>query len=160
MKNPNEVIGSFMIGIGAFILHPTEEKILLIKRASDVYTNNWEIVYGRINQGEELIDALHREVKEEVGLEVEIVRLLRLWHVYRGEKKVENEIFGTTFVCRAQKDAVTISEEHSEFAWVKPQDALAMIQLSGIKLDFQIFMNDSFAKKIVFTDLEEGMTTV
>ena len=153
MKNPNEVIGKFMIGVGALILHPTENKILLIRRDSELNRGTWEFVFGRINQGEELLEALHREVDEEAGIQVTVTKLLRIWHIYRGEKRDENECFGATFVCRALSAKVTISDEHSAFTWVSPKGALELITIAGIKKDVELFLKPDKKAQVILTDI-------
>jgi 8-oxo-dGTP diphosphatase len=160
MKNPDEVIGKFMLGIGAIIEHPTENKILLIRRAAEFETGRWEFVYGRINQGEELLSALRREIIEEVGLQVTVKSMLRMWHGYRGAEAAENEIFGITFVCTALSATPILSEEHNKFSWTTLDEAREMITAFGIKKDFELYLSKPDGNQVIFTDLREGVTTL
>ncbi|MBO8183192.1 MAG: NUDIX hydrolase [Archaeoglobus sp.] len=59
-----------LVGVGAVILE--ENRILLIKRASEPNKGLWSVPGGLVRLGERLEDALKREVKEETGLEVEV----------------------------------------------------------------------------------------
>ncbi|NMB56656.1 NUDIX hydrolase [Candidatus Beckwithbacteria bacterium] len=47
-----------------------EEKVLLAKRARDPYKDCWDLIGGFVETGETLEEALVREVKEEVNLDV------------------------------------------------------------------------------------------
>lgn len=57
-----------------------DEKILLVKqKVSD--KRNWSLPGGKLEQGETIEQGIIREMKEETGLDVEIVRLLYLCDV-------------------------------------------------------------------------------
>ena len=60
------------------VLIEREGKILMIKRAKeDVAPGFWTPVTGSVESGEKIIEAVHREVKEEVGLTIEPLK--ELW---------------------------------------------------------------------------------
>lgn len=50
------------------------DKFLIIKRGNKPYKDMWSIPGGKVNFGEHMIDALKREIKEETGLEIEVVK--------------------------------------------------------------------------------------
>lgn len=135
-------IGQFMIGVGCVMEHRSTGKILcLLRDRANFQKGEWELMYGRIDQHEELFEALRREVKEETGLVgFSIERLLRVWHFYRGEKKPETEIHGFTFHCLIDTQEVTLSSEHAEYRWLKPSEALELIKVPGIREDVRFFI--------------------
>ena len=143
VMSDNKKIGQFMFGAGAIIEHPTEQKILITKRQNTSQANHeWELVYGRVDNFEELFAGLKREVFEETGLkDLKIKKALRLWHFFRGEKLKETEIYGVTFICQAQTDQVKLNHEHSDFAWVSPEEACQRIKVNGIKQDVELYIN-------------------
>jgi 8-oxo-dGTP diphosphatase len=49
-------------------------RVLLARRAREPYAGLWDTVGGFLDEGEDPLDGLHREVLEETGLEVEIGR--------------------------------------------------------------------------------------
>ena len=137
-------VGRFMVAGGAIIELRDTGKILINQRNSnlDWQPNEWEIVYGRIDQFEGLEKGLRREVKEETGIgDLEILSILTTWHIFRGtEKSAENEVIGITFYCRTQTEVVRLSKEHSSYRWVEPQDALNLISIDGVRRDVEKFI--------------------
>lgn len=156
---PEQKIGRFMVAVGCIMQHEPTGKILCLKReGSDFQKGEWELMYGRIDQHEELLDGLRREVFEETGIQdFSIIRLLRLWHFYRGEKIAEKELHGFTFHCTTTSQEVTLSPEHSEFAWLDPAEALEKIAVPGIKMDVQVFMDQSRAGQIAISGVNQTM---
>lgn len=63
-----------MIGVAALILK--EGRMLLIKRSQEPSKGMWSIPGGRLELGETVSEAVKREVLEECGVQIEIVRFL------------------------------------------------------------------------------------
>jgi 8-oxo-dGTP diphosphatase len=114
-------IGKFYGGIGALIWSPKIERYLLLRRSplKDYGAGAWECVTGRVDQGEGFEEALHREVMEELGVQVEVMAMLGTTHFYRGAPVPENELIGVVFLCTLEDPAaIHISPEHSEARWL------------------------------------------
>jgi len=60
-----------IVGVGAIIMH--EGKLLLVKRGVEPGKGRWSIPGGVVELGERVRDAVVREVKEECGLDIEVV---------------------------------------------------------------------------------------
>ncbi|MGC9346765.1 MAG: NUDIX domain-containing protein [Anaerolineae bacterium] len=128
-------IGRFQGGVGALIWSPDKAAYLLLRRseAKDFAPGVWECVTGRVDQGEGFEDAVRREVREELGVEVEIDFVLGTTHFYRGAKVAENELIGIVYHCSlADADAVVLSQEHSELRWVTHDEATAMLSDASV----------------------------
>lgn len=136
-------VGRFMVAVGAVVVN-TKGQILLIKRSSklDWHPGEWEIMYGRIAQHEDAQRGLAREVQEELGIEVVAGSPLTCWHIYRGhEESAHNELIGITFLATTEQLEIKLSEEHEEYRWVSPQEALDLIKVEGIKRDINAYIN-------------------
>jgi 8-oxo-dGTP pyrophosphatase MutT (NUDIX family) len=123
-------IGRFYAMIGALIRDPHSGKYLVLRRSAekDVGAGEWECVTGRVDQGEGYPEALHREVMEELGVDVQIDFILRTEHFYRGEQKPENEMVGVLYCCSIDNpEAIQTSWEHSETRWVTPDEAAELL---------------------------------
>lgn len=153
MNDAERKIGRFMVAAGAVIEHSETGQILIVKRTDNFHKDEWEITYGRIDQFEDIDEGLKREIMEETGItEVEIKKLLRVWHIFRGEELAEKEVFGFTFYCQTLQDQVSLSSEHSEYAWVTPVEALKIIKEPGIKKDVEFFMANKGNSSLALVD--------
>ena len=123
-------IGRFLCGIAALIWDPATDKYLLLRRAEskDFGARLWECPTGRVDQGESFTDAVHREVREEIGAEVRIEFIIGTTHFYRGHEIPENELNGVIFGCSlASSGQVAFGEEHSEMGWLTAEQAYALL---------------------------------
>lgn len=101
-------------------------KILLLRDAGVGDHANakgmWDVPGGRMEAGETPRDALAREVREELGIEIEpsIARPFHvgLWGV--GGDKVNNPIIGIFYLVPMGDATITLSGEHQEMAWIDP----------------------------------------
>ncbi len=78
-----------VIGVGGIIFH--DRSVLLVKRAQEPGLGQWSLPGGAVELGETLVDALRREILEEVSIEVEIGGLVRVLDkiLYDREEKVQ-----------------------------------------------------------------------
>lgn len=109
--------------LAGIIIH--DDKVLLLQRNhnEDVYPDMWELPSGKKEFLEGHNKALLREVKEESGLNVEIVMPVSVFD-YKIEKS--GEIFDSVqinFLLKSIGDLrVVLSDEHQAFAWLSLAD--------------------------------------
>lgn len=119
-------IGRFSAGVAALVWCPADGRYLLLQRSAskDFGGGAWECVTGRVDQGEGFTRAVCREVREELGVEVQVDFILGTMHFYRGPATPENELVGVQFCCSLADPAlIHISAEHSIYRWVTAAEA-------------------------------------
>lgn len=137
--------GKFMIGIGAIIEHSRSGKILLLHRSPsiDFASDQWDDVGGRMRQFETPEEALHREVKEETGLnDVKIVKPIDISHYFRGDKIADNEMIVITYWCETTSSEIILSTEHDSYQWVSPEEALSLVEDPPLKRNILRFIEE------------------
>lgn len=125
MNSTDAPIGRFYAGIAAVIWARPTEQYLLLKRSEekDFGSGVWECVTGRVNQGEGFEDTVYREVREEIGRDVQIDFVVGTTHFYRGDRP-EDELVGVVFFCTMGQAAdISLSPEHSTYRWVTVSEA-------------------------------------
>lgn len=112
-----------------------EQGRLLTLRRSDTDVRRplqWDLPGGFLDEGEEFVDGVRREIKEEAGLDVGEIELIfsktevRDW---KDEKKTHtsNVVF-MFYKTQAKSTNVEISYEHTEFKWMTPNEALTQFE--------------------------------
>ena len=106
-------------------------RVLALRRTADTRCPGaWEPVHGHIEAGEEPHDAALREVREETGLAVERLYVVRVQPFYlRKVRAVEMAIVFAAFV--AEPAEVTTAIEHDAHAWLTVDEALARYGFPG-----------------------------
>jgi 8-oxo-dGTP diphosphatase len=116
MNRFNNVI----FGQKAFIIK--DNKVLIIKRkAVDIFGGMWDVPGGKLEDEETLFKGISREIKEETGLSLTKILLVLSTSKFNSSKGDRPVIFRNIYLCSAEGE-VTLSKEHSEFIWVKPED--------------------------------------
>ncbi len=111
-----------------------DKKFLLTKRVDKNSHNNnkWQIPGGGLEFGEKPEKTLKREIKEELGVEIKIIKLI---------PKIFSENFGDyqlifiNYLCQLknEKSTIALNEEASEYGWFTPQQAENLVCLTKVK---------------------------
>ena len=105
-----------LVSVAALVTNE-EGKILLVNSP----WRGWEYPGGLIEPGETFQQALHREIREEAGVEVEITGFVGIC------KNVERDIVNIDFICRYVSGELTPSEESTEVIWADEEEAFRLI---------------------------------
>jgi nucleoside triphosphatase len=111
--------------VGAIILNK-EGKMLLVK--SSKWFDKFVIPGGHIELGERMVDAVKREIKEEIGLDIEVIEMLEIQEaVFNPEFAKRKHFIFIDFLAKCKNDNVIVdNDEITDFKWVYPKEALNM----------------------------------
>ncbi|MFQ6134783.1 MAG: NUDIX domain-containing protein [Nitrososphaerales archaeon] len=109
--------------VGALVVHESGE-ILLVR--SYKWRNLLSVPGGHIEVGERAEDAVRREVKEEVGLEVEPLELLLIQQaIYPKNFTLHRHFIFLDYLCTSEsKEVKADNREIQEYMWIDPEEAL------------------------------------
>jgi ADP-ribose pyrophosphatase YjhB (NUDIX family) len=103
-------------------------KILLVRRARSPAKGSYSLPGGRVEFGETLHAALHREVDEETALRIEIVDLAGWREVVPGTAGGGHYVI-MSFAARWTSGEPVLNEELDDFKWLAP-DALGDLKIT------------------------------
>jgi 8-oxo-dGTP diphosphatase len=129
MKNESKIV----VAVKGVIMN--NGKALLVKRSTsdEVGGGTWECAGGKIDFGETLEEALIREIKEEVGLDV-IVKNIAFATSFNTD--ASRQVVILTYLCESNEIEVKLSNEHSEYKWCT-RDELRLLLEPNILSDFK-----------------------
>jgi ADP-ribose pyrophosphatase YjhB (NUDIX family) len=104
-------------------------KILLVRRARSPARGFYSLPGGRVEFGETLHAALHREVDEETALKIEITGLAGWREVVPGTGGGGHYLI-MSFAARWEAGEPVLNDEHDDFKWLDP-DALGDLKTTG-----------------------------
>jgi nucleoside triphosphatase len=120
------------IAVTAFILNDKGDKCLIVKRSPDetAFPGKWAFVGGKLERGEKLEDTLRREVKEEVGLEVEgKPEFFSDWTFIRPD---DVNVVAICFKLRAKGEVKLEENSFTDYKWVGVDDLKGLNLISGM----------------------------
>jgi 8-oxo-dGTP pyrophosphatase MutT (NUDIX family) len=99
---------------GAVVYAKNTSRVLFLLRSGDKHQNTWALAGGKAEQNETVLEALHRELDEEIGLAAADLKLIPLELFKSRDGKFEYH----TFVCLVDEEFVpNLNEEHKGYCW-------------------------------------------
>ena len=105
-------------------------KVLLVRRSRSPGKGFYSFPGGRVEFGESLHTALHREVDEETGLRIEILELAGWREVLPGTGGSGGHYLIMSFAARWTGNEPVLNDEHDDFKWLAP-DGLRDLKVTG-----------------------------
>jgi mutator protein MutT len=123
-----------VIAIASALIKNKEGKILLLQRGeSSSFTNHWQFVEGKLEDNEKIIEALNREIQEEIGVPVLDIELNSIFYNDLVAKGTNYFVFRVVFDVKIKSEDITLSNEHKSFGWFSMKEAEALPLLPGVK---------------------------
>lgn len=140
MSNKERVMPTHIVAVGGIVVNESDE-ILLVKHNHA----GWAFPGGQVEAGENLIEALQREILEETGIEAEVGEVFCISsnvakHAgYDGVTEVPTKVI-LDFLCRRIGGQARPSEENSETGWFPREEVLSMMTTPVYRERFSAYL--------------------
>jgi len=129
-----KIIDGIQYAIGALIFRKDKEndKVLMMRREGED-DKGWEPIKGAVNIGETDEQALMREISEESGIKVRIIKKLPLHYCNEVPDQGRMvKVDASIYVCEYLSGNVRMGEaEHKGYKWMNIEEAVNAIWIKG-----------------------------
>ncbi len=117
------------------IIKNKEGKYLVIYKSDteEINPNEIDIPGGRMKFGENAEESLRREVDEEIGIKIKILKPSRVW----GFVKDNLHLVGITFLTEFVSGGFRLSGEHTNYEWIDKEKIISGDYPEWIKEEFK-----------------------
>jgi len=145
-----------LVTVGALIVGPSG-RLLLIR--THKWGDRWGVPGGKVDLGETLLAAVHREVREETGLALTDVAWAPTHEAVDHPQFHRPAHFVLlNFVARAMGEEVVLNDEAQDHAWVAAEAALAMDLNAPTRALVEHYRAHGFATPRLIADPATGVT--
>lgn len=136
MKMPTHIVAA------GGIVEDDQGNILLVKTIH----GGWVFPGGQVEVGENLMDAVCREIKEESGIDVAVTQLIGVFSNtgihkwYDGVTDVPTKVM-FDFICKPVGGTLTTSDETTDCRWVAKDKVLEFITTPAIRARYQAYLD-------------------
>ena len=98
----------------------------------------WQCVTGKVEEGEDEVDAAFREVKEETGISSDkvkhVLKDIYSFEYLKNNRKIHETVFGFEVFPDIGIDTTkNVYKEHTEYAWFSPEKAIEISSFDSQK---------------------------
>jgi ADP-ribose pyrophosphatase YjhB (NUDIX family) len=148
--DPNAPMPNAIVAAASAVVVNDEHKILLQRRNDN---DLWSLPGGAMEIGESIAQTVLREVKEESGLDVELVRLVGIYtdprHVIAYSNGEVRQQFSICFACRVIGGELRAGDESAEVGFFAPDELEDLTIQPSIRLRLQHYLEDRTQPAIV-----------
>lgn len=128
--NHNPADDLFYLGVKVILINPDNQILLLKVQKPD--ESFWELPGGRVQKGESEVQALHREIFEEAGIQnikhLQPIAFMRSFYRCKISTNQEVGLIFSFFKATVDSSHVTLSVDHVDSTWVSLQEAEKLVE--------------------------------
>lgn len=115
-----------------------DNKFLILKRKSGIHAKKWCFPGGKSKKGEDIIQTLKREIKEETNLDIKIIKKISEYEYKRPDGKIT---LGTCFLTISLGNNLILNKEFENFKWISSKDLKNYDFIRGIEEEISKVFN-------------------
>jgi 8-oxo-dGTP pyrophosphatase MutT (NUDIX family) len=104
---------------GAIIYCTKTHRYLFLLRNTAKHSGSWGLVGGKVEPGENVIQGLHREIREELGGKIDGAKIIPIEQYTSDDDKF---VFHTYLISVDEEFLPELNSEHRGFCWVHLED--------------------------------------
>lgn len=135
-------MGQMRIVLKAIILRGDGRMLVLRRPVNRQHSDSglWDLPGGKIEYGEQVIDGLCREVREETGLDINVHPVpLSMWSEVSPHRNTH--YIGITMLADYTGGDIRLSREHVKFEWVMPTTFVKRKTFKALRAEIVKFIN-------------------
>lgn len=146
---------SYMVEAHIFRENRNELEFLLLKRSEkEIYPCVWQMVTGSIKPGEKAYATALREIKEEADLNPVKMWVVPYVNSFYSRRR-DHICLVPVFAAQVDSNAIVkVSHEHSEYKWVRLDEALKLLAWQGQRNSVKTIF-DYFTSEMSYLNFEE-----
>ncbi|MCK5459995.1 NUDIX domain-containing protein [Candidatus Parcubacteria bacterium] len=115
------------------------KQVLIVKRDKKevAFPNMWTLPGGKVERGDSILKTLKKEIKEEVGLEINDE--INFSNEYNFIRPDNYSVVGLSFVCKYKSGEIILEQGLNNYKWVDKKNYLQYNLIPGVKKDLKIF---------------------
>jgi ADP-ribose pyrophosphatase YjhB (NUDIX family) len=122
-----------VVAVGAIIWK--EDRFLLIRRGQPPRKGGWSIPGGRQEAGETVHEAVHREIREETGIEIDIIGIAAVVDLIdREEQTINHHYTVIDMLAEWRSGEARAGDDAMDVAWVKLEE-IGAYQLPELQIE-------------------------
>jgi 8-oxo-dGTP diphosphatase len=123
-----------VIVLSSAVIKNTRGQVLLLQRSdSSSFSEHWQLVEGKIEENESPVEAIKREIMEEIGVNVKMSEVKLVSHTQLEVKEKKYLAVRVVFEVKVDSKEITLSNEHQAFAWYYITEVFDLPLLPGTK---------------------------
>ena len=140
METKEYIMPTHIVAVAGIVLNDRDE-ILMVK----THRSGWVFPGGQVEVGENLIDAVKREIMEEAGIEIEVGELFCVssntgkYPGFNGVKEITTKVM-MDFICKAKSGTPRPSDENTESRFFPQDEVLNIITAPAIIERFKAYL--------------------
>jgi 8-oxo-dGTP pyrophosphatase MutT (NUDIX family) len=104
---------------GALIYSKKTKRYLFLLRNGSKYAGSWGLAGGKIDNGERIVEALYREIREEINTDLSLNKTIPIETFTSDNQKF---VYYTFLVSVEDEFAPVLNDEHCGYCWVNLKD--------------------------------------
>lgn len=142
--DPNAPAPNSLVPAASAVVTDAQGHILLHRRRDN---DKWALPGGVMELGESLAACAVREVREETGLDVDVVGIVGIYsdpkHVFAYDDGEVRQEFSICFECKSRGGEVVVSDESYEVRFFEPGEVAELPMVASIRLRITDYLSGS-----------------